>query len=156
MDEFRFETFTLPHSADIDSEEDLTEDVMAVLDLIKQIRMKPGDEEPSTIDALAGFDDQICLVARDDEGYICAAANLHSEPADDHMWVTQLAVDPDYRGQGISHEFVEHIAGMTRQAGLSMVKSRAASTAIRAHYSWGFHEEHEQQDPETPVMYRYV
>ncbi len=156
MSEFQFETFTLPRSDEITSEEELTEEERAVLNLVKQIRMLPQDTEPSTIEALADFDDHICLVARDDEGAICAAANLHPKPADDHMWVAQLAVDPDYRGQGISHEFVEHIVGMTRQAGLSQIKSRAASTAIRAHYRWNFHEEDEQQDPETPVMYRYV
>ncbi len=156
MSEFRFEAFTLPHSDEIDREEDLTEEAMAVLDLVRQIRMTPKDKELSAIDALVGFDDRICLVARDDEGAICAAANLHPEPADDHMWVTQLAVDPDYRGQGISHEFVEHIVGMTRRAGLSKIKSRAASTAIRAHYAWGFQEDDNQSTTATPVMYRYV
>lgn len=156
MSDFRFEKFDMTPSNDVIDIDDLTEDALAVVDLIRQIRMTPDSSEPSVLDTLADFDGQTCLVARDDEGEICAAANIRLEPEHNQMWVQQLAVDPDYRGQGLGTEFVDHIVNLARVTQLSKIKSRAAYTAIAAHYSWGFREDEDQRPSNTPIMYRYL
>lgn len=161
MNIVQFEQFPMPHSDTVYDEDDLPDDVLQVLEIIGQIpNTDPGDiyeEESSdsqTIKLLEKFDDQTCIVARDEDGDICAAANMRFDHAAEQLWVEQLAVDPDYAGQGISKQFVEHLADLARRAKMRRIGSRSVTSAIQAHHSWGFVEREGDEDEPEPVMYR--
>ena len=160
MSNVQFEQFTMPHSDTVTDEDDLSDDAAQVLEIIGQIQSTSENQNSSasalsrTIRLLEKFDDQTCIVARDEDGDICAAANMRFDHASEQLWVEHLAVDPEYAGQGISKQFVEYLVGLARQSQLRRIGSRSVTSAIQAHYSWGFTEREGDEEAEEPVMYR--
>lgn len=162
MDRSSIEQYQLPHSNEITQRDDLSSEDLRILDIIRSALEHPPQGEfdeldlDQLLDILEKFDDQTCVVTRDEEGEIFAAANYRPEPDKEQLWVEHLAVDPDYQGGGTSRQFIDFFVMEATRQKLKRIGSRSLASAIHAHYAWGFQERPGDESEEMPVMYRHL
>lgn len=137
---------------------DFHEDEIAALDIYDEIPDKDIPRHLSGIirylRLLEEFDDHSCFVGRDEDGEVCAVANIDELQNDGTLWIKGIAVHPEYRGQGIGHEFIEYLSELARQQGKQRLGSRAVLSSVDFHRQEGFTQE--DNHPSLPLMHKYI
>lgn len=157
---FTFERMSMPLSYNLADADDFHPDEVTALEIYDGIKHHDiPDDIPHDWDGLyrqmmllEKFDDQTCFIGRDDEGNICAVASVDELRRDGTLWVNGIAVDPEYRLQGVGHEFVQYLEELAKKRKMNRLGGRAVAGFLGFHLSEGFYVA--DNDPEIPLVYK--
>lgn len=159
MDTFTYRPLLLPESATVYDPADISPQIaetLEVYDIINGRNYSPFDpiNFGRAVELLEEFDEQECHVAIDqEEGKTAGVINFGAMPHKGWLWITGIAVSPDYQRLGIGRNLLLQAERSAQQQAVGALALRSVEAVIPYYERHGFEI---IEDGSQPVMRRHL